>query len=91
MKYLTLLLSVIMIGYGESKAFPLSKEAEISILTCSPGTELYSLFGHTAIRVYDSSNHTDLVFNYGTFDFSTPHFYLKYAQEMLSVGYGKTM
>ena len=79
MKYLTLLLSVIMIGYGESKAFPLSKEAEISILTCSPGTELYSLFGHTAIRVYDSSNHTDLVFNYGTFDFSTPHFYLKYA------------
>ena len=83
MKYLTLLLSVIMIGYGESKAFPLSKEAEISILTCSPGTELYSLFGHTAIRVYDSSNHTDLVFNYGTFDFSTPHFYLKYAQGLL--------
>lgn len=83
MKYLTLLLLTIMISRGESVAFPLSKEAEISILTCSPGKELYSLFGHTAIRVKDSVNHTDLVFNYGTFDFSTPHFYLKYAQGLL--------
>ncbi len=27
---------------------------EISLLTCAPGTELYSLFGHTAIRVRDA-------------------------------------
>ena len=24
---------------------------EVSLLTCSPGTEVYSLYGHTAIRV----------------------------------------
>lgn len=65
------------------KAFTLSDKAEISILTCSPGTELYSLFGHTAIRIHDAENRYDQVFNYGTFDFQTPHFYLKYAQGLL--------
>lgn len=65
------------------QAFTLSKQAEISILTCSPGQELYSLFGHTAIRVFDPTNRYDEVFNYGTFDFSTPYFYLKYARGLL--------
>ncbi len=65
------------------QAFTLSDNAEISILTCSPGTELYSLFGHTAIRIHDPKNHYYQVFNYGTFDFQTPHFYLKYAQGLL--------
>lgn len=41
----------------------------ISLLTCTPGTELYSTFGHSALRVVDSINNTDLVFNYGTFIF----------------------
>lgn len=44
----------------------------ISLLTCSPGEELYSAFGHTAIRVVDSSTRMDYVFNYGTFDDSDP-------------------
>ncbi len=39
---------------------------------------MYSLFGHTAIRVSDTSNNIDLVYNYGTFDFNTPNFYLKF-------------
>lgn len=66
-----------------AQAFSLSGEAEISILTCSPGTELYSLFGHTAIRVEDPPTGTDIVFNYGTFDFNTPFFYWKYARGLL--------
>lgn len=64
-------------------ALTLSPKAEISILTCSPGTELYSLFGHSAIRVQDPAIHIDVVFNYGTFDFRTEHFYWKYAQGLL--------
>jgi putative flippase GtrA len=56
----------------------LSQEATISLLTCAPGEELYSVFGHTAIRVSDPENEIDLVFNYGTFDFNTPFFYLKF-------------
>lgn len=45
---------------------------EVSLLTCSPGDELYSAFGHTAIRV------NDMVFNYGMFNFNTEGFYLKF-------------
>jgi len=62
----------------EIQAFVLSDQAKISIITCEPGQELYSAFGHTAIRVFDPQTKTDKVFNYGTFDFSTPNFYLKF-------------
>lgn len=54
-----------------ASSIKLSKDATISILTCSPGNELYSLFGHTGIRVIDKANNLDIVFNYGTFDFQT--------------------
>lgn len=65
------------------QAFELSPQAEISLLTASPGDELYSVFGHSAIRVMDPENTLDLVFNYGTFDFNTPNFYLKFSQGRL--------
>lgn len=55
----------------------------ISILTCAPGGELYATFGHTAIRVTDSSKGTDIIFNYGTFDFDDPDFYTKFVQGTL--------
>ena len=74
---------IALLSVFNSLAFPLSKEAEISILTCSPGAQLYSLFGHTAIRVSDPSQRFDYVFNFGTFDFETQGFYLKYAQGLL--------
>jgi hypothetical protein len=50
-----------------------------SVLTVSPGNELYSTFGHTAIRIKDLQNGNDYVFNYGTFNFNTPNFYIKFA------------
>ncbi len=56
---------------------------KISILTCSPGEELYSTFGHTAVRVVDYKNRLDLVFNYGSFDFDTPNFYGKFVKGKL--------
>jgi hypothetical protein len=55
----------------------------ISLLTCSPGEELYSTFGHTALRVIDHSNGMDLVFNYGTFDDSDPEFYTKFTKGLM--------
>lgn len=65
------------------KAIVATDHTQISVLTCAPGNELYSLFGHTAIRVECPENALDIVFNYGTFDFHTEHFYLKYAQGLL--------
>ena len=47
---------------------------EVSLLTCSPGTEAYQLYGHTALRVKDCPRRADLVFNYGVFDFRVSHF-----------------
>ena len=61
----------------------LAKDAEISIITIGPGKELYDSFGHNAIRVSDPSKGKDLAFNYGTFDFNTPNFYIKFGQGKL--------
>lgn len=49
-------------------------EVKVSVLTCSPGEEVYALYGHTALRYRDTSNDIDVVFNYGLFDFSAPNF-----------------
>lgn len=55
----------------------------ISLLTCSPGEELYATFGHTAIRVKDSAGGTDHVYNYGTFSFG-PDFYPQFIRGSLN-------
>ena len=49
-------LFLILLTASTSASIKLSKDATISILTCSPGNELYSLFGHTGIRVVDKAN-----------------------------------
>jgi len=66
--------------FGQNR---LSNNARISLLTCAPGDELHSLFGHTAIRVKDSARRYDKVFNYGTFDFDTPNFMMKFIRGKL--------
>ncbi len=66
------------------KAQTLSDNAEISLLTCNPGNELYSVFGHSAIRVNDPEKGIDWVYNYGTFNFNEPGFYLKFVRGQLN-------
>lgn len=61
----------------------LSNQANISVITCGPGNELYSAFGHSALRVTDPNLGIDVVYNYGTFDFNTPNFYIKFARGKL--------
>lgn len=56
----------------------LSESSRISVLTCGPGADLYSSFGHTAIRVRDPKTGIDAVFNYGTFDSSQDGFFWKF-------------
>lgn len=64
--------------YGFSQSIELSENTKVSILTCGTGNESYSLFGHTAIRVRDTVNAIDVVYNYGHFDFNTPNFVMKF-------------
>ena len=58
----------------------LSPASKISVLTCGPGEELYSSFGHSALRVQDSSQGIDIVYNYGVFDTRGENFYFRFSQ-----------
>ena len=51
---------------------------EVSLLTCSPHEEIYSLYGHTALRWHDLRSNEDLAFNWGVFDFRKPYFVLRF-------------
>ena len=51
---------------------------EVSLLTCSPHEEVYSLYGHTAIRYQDLHNGYDNAFNWGIFNFNAPHFIIRF-------------
>lgn len=62
---------------------PLSDSATISLVTVAPGTELYSIYGHSALRVRDRTQNLDRCFNYGTFDFDQPGFILKFMRGKL--------
>lgn len=74
---------ILIISILHLQAQRLSEAATASILSCGAGNELYVAFGHTTIRLCDTNKHLDLVFNYGTFDFNTPNFYLKFSQGRL--------
>lgn len=78
--YLALFFTVLFAPTTSFAQVPLSDMASVSLLTCGPGNELYSVFGHTAIRVHDPLRGMDVVYNYGTFDFDTPNFYLKFVK-----------
>ncbi len=62
----------------------LSDSAYITLFTCDPGAQLYSAFGHSAIGVFDPLQGIFVVFNYGTFSFNVPHFYIKFARGKLN-------
>jgi hypothetical protein len=69
--------------FNTADAQKLSDSAQISLITCGQGSELYSAFGHSAIRICDNQKNIDIVFNYGTFDFSTKNFYFKFSRGTL--------
>lgn len=56
----------------------LSSKAEVAVITCGTGDQLYSAFGHSALRVYDPINNVDRIYNYGTFNFNKPNFYINF-------------
>jgi len=62
------------------QAQQISAESKISILTCNPGNDVYSMYGHTAIRVNDPAQNLDAVFNYGVFSFDSPNFIYRFAK-----------
>lgn len=55
-----------------------SSKVNFYLLTCSIGDDIHTIYGHSAIRMCDAENGVDYVFNYGTFDFDTPFFVIKF-------------
>ncbi len=80
LKKYPLLLLILTMPFVATKGEGIPSDSiRISLLTCEPGEEAYSLYGHTAIRYEDFRQHTDVVYNYGIFSFSTPNFMLRFA------------
>ena len=80
MKKFTLTL-IMILSVISTYAYPvLSDSTVISLLTYDKTPEVYGMYGHTALRVKDESNHVDLIFNYGTFDFNSPNFIYRFTK-----------
>ncbi|MFD2101094.1 DUF4105 domain-containing protein [Flagellimonas iocasae] len=77
-RFLLLLLLVALRAFPQAPQ--LSEKSQISLLTCAAGDELYYAFGHSAFRVQDPVLGIDVVYNYGTFDFNQPNFYLNFVK-----------
>ena len=78
-----LIACMMLLAAGSSHAAPDSSRLQVSLITCAPGAELYSVFGHTALRIVDSAANTDIIYNYGTFNFDDPDFYSKFVRGKL--------
>ena len=70
---LTALLSVVNITAG-AQSMNNNDSIQISLLTCSPGKEVWAQYGHTAIRYYDKGKGLDLAINYGIFSLDQTYF-----------------
>ena len=76
-KFLGLL--VFMLGMLSVRAASLDS-VRISLLTCEPGSEIYALFGHSAIRYENPAKQEDWVFNYGMFSFKESNFVMRFVK-----------
>jgi hypothetical protein len=75
---LLLLILVLPVAAQEGRLPRLDDSAQVSLITYTPGEELYQAFGHSAIRIKDDLLNMDRLYNFGVFDFETPDFYLKF-------------
>jgi hypothetical protein len=73
---------LLLVSFGRILSQP-SNDTLVYLLTIGPGTETYSIYGHSALLVKISSVKPDLVFNWGIFDFNTKNFAWKFAKGRL--------
>ena len=76
--YFYLFLFFSLHSFGQSTT--LSENSKVSVLTIGTGNASHELYGHTGIRIKDSKNGIDIVYNYGFFDFNTPYFVAKFVK-----------
>ncbi len=84
MRKLFLFLTIIILSASPKLHSQDTTDVELYLITCDPGTETYSHYGHSALRVVTPADNRDLVYNWGVFDFSTPNFAWKFAKGRLN-------
>lgn len=90
MKYIVGFLLLFNQVFSQTSSFvKLSDEAEFGLITCAPGDELYSIFGHSALHLYDPVMGLSTVYNYGMFSFNTDNFYYKFVKGETDYKLGK--
>jgi hypothetical protein len=72
------MMAALLLGAGPALAQ--RDSIRVSLLTCEPGELVYEQYGHTALRYEDDARGYDLVFNYGMFSFSAPHFVWRFVK-----------
>jgi hypothetical protein len=83
MKRSLLTILVILTLNFEGLFSQVSNDTTFYLITCDPGIETYSVYGHSALRVVIPGTQSDLVYNWGVFDFNTPNFVWKFAKGRL--------
>ncbi|HKK43142.1 MAG TPA: DUF4105 domain-containing protein [Bacteroidales bacterium] len=79
-----LIIFTILLAFVMPDVFPQeAQDTSVFLITCGPGTETYSIYGHSALHIVINSTQTDNVYNWGVFDFSAPHFAWKFAKGRL--------
>jgi hypothetical protein len=58
----------------------LSDQAQIQLITCTQGEQVWSKYGHSGIRIIDPVQDIDIVFNYGIFNLMSDDFYIKFVK-----------
>lgn len=69
-----LFLSVFLKSNLVNAEIPITSETKISLITCGAGYEVYSMYGHTALRVKNPKLGYDYIFNYGVFSLQMDNF-----------------
>jgi hypothetical protein len=72
-----LLITLFAIAYS---TLHLHAAPDFYLLTVGKAKEVYAMYGHTAIRVVDTSLKMDFIVDWGVFDFDQPDFYLNFAR-----------
>jgi hypothetical protein len=83
MKKTFLIISFLFLTYFPSTFSQEWSNIQVYLLTCGSGTETYSIYGHSALRIVIPEKQSDMVYNWGVFDFNTPNFAWKFAKGRL--------
>ncbi|MBT8189303.1 MAG: DUF4105 domain-containing protein [Bacteroidia bacterium] len=84
----TLIPLFVLLFQGIPVTGQLSDSAQISVITCRAGDDIYNTFGHTAIRIYDPLDGKNELYNYGIFNFREPNFTMKFLRGKLLYSLG---